>query len=112
MVNALRQVPDENREKTPLSCKQKNGTQISEFALQTLPYLLNKQEIMLLMQAEKQDFFPERWAVEGYSYRVVACGTPRSIHIFTLHHTRAEIFPMTSLLRIYFGRELFNSEGF
>lgn len=49
-----------------------------------------------------QDFFPEWYVMGGYSYRVVAWGAPRSMHFFTLHHTWAETFPVTSLLCIYF----------
>lgn len=44
-----------------------------------------------------QNAFPEWRAVEGYSCRIVTCGTPRSMHVFTLPHTRAGIFLLTSL---------------
>lgn len=39
----------------------------SQNLLYRLFYLLSKQEMMELMQAEKQDLFPEWWAVEVYS---------------------------------------------
>lgn len=53
----------------------------SQNLLYRLCYLLSKQE-MVLMQTERQDLFPEQWAVEVYSYRVIASGAPRSMQCF------------------------------
>lgn len=54
----------------------------SQNLLYRLRYLLSKQEMMVLMQTERQDLFPEQWAVEVYSYRVIASGAPRSMQCF------------------------------
>lgn len=54
----------------------------SQNLLCRLCYLLSKQEMMVWMQTERQDLFPERCSVEVYSYRVIASGGPRSMQCF------------------------------